>query len=63
MDPVPVGGLWILNKKSIRVELPLWKLSCNPTRTDDGLDLVMEDKGPQHAAGGSSSPRRARIAI
>ena len=26
------------------VELPLWKLSYNLTRSDGGLDLAMEDK-------------------
>ena len=42
------------------VELPLWRLSCNLTRTDGGLDLAMEDKGTPHMEGGSSSPLRAR---
>ena len=51
-----------LIKNSREEELPLWKLSCNFTRTDSRLDLAMEDKGTPSAVGGSSSPIRARSA-
>ena len=44
------------------MELPLWRLSCNFTRTNDGLDLAMEDRGTPQLVGGSSSPMRARTA-
>ena len=39
-----VGFCGSLIKNSAGVELPLWRLSCNFTRTDCGLDLAMEDK-------------------
>ena len=56
-----VGGvLWVLNKNPTGVRLPLWRLSCNLTRIDAGLDVAMEDKVTPHAAGGFSSPMRAR---
>ena len=56
------GDLQVLNKKPIRVELPLWRLSCNFTRTEGGLDLAMKDKDTPHAVGVSSSPVRASTA-
>ena len=56
------GVLRVLNKNSAGVELPLWRLFCSFTRTDSGLDLAKEDKGPPHVVGGSSSPVKARAA-
>ena len=53
------GGPWW---KPAGIELPLWRLSYNFTKTDGGLDLAMEDKGTPHVVIGSSSPRRARTA-
>ena len=47
---------WIKNPKG--VELPLWRFSCNFTRTEGGLHLAMKDKGIPHAVGVSSSPVR-----
>ena len=59
----PVGGFCrSLIKKPEGVELTLWRLSCNFTRTTGGLDLAKEDKGTPHVVGGSSSPMRARTA-
>ena len=62
VDPAPVGLLRVLNKSPTGVELPLWRLSCNLTKTDGGLDLAMEHKGTPHAVGGPSNPARARTA-
>lgn len=64
-EPVAVGVegdlvIMVLNKNPRGVELPLWRLSCNFTRTDSGLNLAMEDKGTPNAVGGSSSPMRAK---
>ena len=57
------GGCGSLIKNTpAGVELLLWRLSWNLTRTDRGLDLVKEEKGTPHAVGGSSSPMRARTA-
>ena len=58
----PVGGgvARFLIKNSSEEELPLWRLSCNFTRTDGRLGLTMEDKGTPRAVGGSSCPIRAR---
>ena len=59
----PVGGFArFLIKNSTEEELPLWKLSCNFTRTDGEMDLAMEDKGTPHLVIGSSSPMMARTA-
>ena len=49
-------------KKTCRVELPLWRLSYNFSRTDGGLDLAIKDKGTPHAVVGSCSPMRTRTA-
>ena len=46
-------------RNSIALELPRWRTSCKLTRTDCGLDLVMEDNGTPYEMGGSSSPVRA----
>ena len=50
----PVGGFCrsLIKKKPEGVELTLWRLSCNFTRTTSGLDLAKEeDKGtPQWVA-------------
>ena len=51
-----------LIKNPAGLELPLWRLSCNFTRTDGGRDLAMEDKGTPCAVGVSSSPMRGRTA-
>ena len=57
------GFLQVLNKKAWRGGVdPLWRLSCNFTRTTGGLDLAKEDKGTPHVVDGSSSPMRARTA-
>ena len=68
LEPVAggVGGdlvITVLNKNPCGVELPLWRLSCNFTRTDGGLDLAPDDQGtPAHVVGGSSNPMGARPA-
>ena len=49
-------------KKTFRVELTLWRLSYNFSRTDGGLDLAIKDKGAPHAVVGSCSPMRTRTA-
>jgi len=49
-------------KKTCRVELTLWRLSYNFSRTDGGLDLAIKDKGAPHAVVGSCSPMRTRTA-
>ena len=67
-EPVAVGVegdlvIMVLNKNPCGVELPLWRLSCNFTRTDGGLDLAPDDQGtPAHVVGGSSNPMGARPA-
>ena len=45
----PWGFFRVFNKNPAGVDLPLWRLSYNFTKTDGGLDLVMEDKGTPHA--------------
>ena len=62
---MPLGSLIFcrsLIKNPAGVELPLWRLSCNFTRTDGGRDLAMEDKGAPCEVGVSSSPMRGRTA-
>ena len=54
------GVARFLIENSSEEELPLWRLSCNFTRTDGRLGLTMEDKGTPRAVGGSSCPIRAR---
>ena len=41
--PHPWGVLQVL-KNPAEVGLPLWRVSCNLTGADSGLDLAMEDK-------------------
>ena len=62
-EPGTCGGVGVarfLIKNSTGEELPLWRLSCNFTRTDGRLGLTMEDKATPRAVGGSSSPIRTR---
>ena len=40
------------------MELHLWRLPCNLTRTDGSMDLAVKDKGTPHSVGGSSSPMK-----
>ena len=44
VDPAPVGLLRVLNKNPAGAGFPLWRLSCNLTKTDGGLGLAMEQK-------------------